>query len=195
MFLLVFDMILFWWVLTFVHSFRSLSKGRFKKNYETYYRSARVQVWTISKYFLSISNNFLGLSLSILVYLVSRSILDYLGLSLSILVYLGLSRTILDYLGLSRSILVYLSLSRTVWDHLGLSGTIRDYMGLSGTIWHYLVLSGTIWHYLGLYGTRVQVEAGESKLLLFETFPFFFYFYFYFSLERFLEELALLKKR
>ena len=161
------------------------------KNYETYYRSARVQVWTISKYFLSISNNFLGLSLSILVYLVSRSILDYLGLSLSILVYLGLSRTILDYLGLSRSILVYLSLSRTVWDHLGLSGTIRDYMGLSGTIWHYLVLSGTIWHYLGLYGTRVQVEAGESKLLLFETFPFFYFYYF--SLERFLEELALLK--
>ena len=131
-----------------------------KKNYETYYRSARVQVWTISKYFLSISNNFLGLSLSILVYLVSRSILDYLGLSLSILVYLGLSRTILDYLGLSRSILVYLGpswsisvylgLSGTIWDYLGLFGTIWDYLALSGTIWYYLVLSDTIWDYMGL---------------------------------------------
>ena len=62
-------------------------------------------------------------------------------------------------------------------------------MGLSG---------GTIWDYLEPSQTRVQVEAGESKLLLFETFSFFyfyFYFYFYFSLERFLEELALLKNR
>ena len=38
----------------------------------------------------------------------------------------------------------------------------------------------------------MQVGAGESKLLLFETFSLF-YFYLFFSLERFLEELALLK--
>ena len=36
---------------------------------------------------------------------------------------------------------------------------------------------------------RVQVEAGESKLLLFETFSLVFFF----SLEGFIEELALLK--
>ena len=60
---------------------------------------------------------------------------------------------------------------------MGLSGTIRDYQGLSQTISDYL----------GLSRTRVQVEAGESKLLLFETFPLFF------SHELFLEELTLLK--
>ena len=37
-----------------------------KKNYETYYRSARVQVWSILKYLLTILNNFLCLSPSIL---------------------------------------------------------------------------------------------------------------------------------
>ena len=53
-----------------------------EKNYKTYYRSARVQVWTISKYFLTISNNFLGLSCSISV---------YLGIFWNILVYLRAS--------------------------------------------------------------------------------------------------------
>ena len=65
-------------------------------------------------------------------------------------------------------------------------------MGLSGTISEYLGLSGTIWNYLGLSQTRVQVEAGENKLLLLETFSFFFSSFF--SRERVLEELALLKK-
>ena len=59
---------------------------------------------------------------------------------------------------------------------MGPSGTISDYLGLSGTIRGYLRLSGAIWGYLGLSRTRVQVEAGESKLLLYETFSFFFFY-------------------
>ena len=61
-------------------TFINLTKGSHRKNYETYYRSARVQVWSISKYFLTISNNFLALSWSISV---------YLSLFWTILVYLG----------------------------------------------------------------------------------------------------------
>ena len=55
-----------------------------------------------------------------------------------------------------------------------LSGTIWDYLRLYGTIWEYPGISGTISDYLGQSRTRVQVEAGESKLLLFETFWLFF---------------------
>ena len=62
--------------------------------------------------------------------------------------------------------------------------TILNYLGLFWFISDYMGISGTIWDYLGLYGTRVQVEAGESKLLLFETF---------FSPTESVEELALLK--
>ena len=64
----------------------------------------------------------------------------------------------------------YLGLPWIIWDYLKQSGTISDYLGISPTIWDYLGLSGTIWDYLGLSLTRVQVEEGESKLLLFETF-------------------------
>ena len=49
-------------------------------------------------------------------------------------------------------------------------------MGLSGTIWDYLELSElseTILDYMGLSRTKVQIKAGESKLLLFETFGVF----------------------
>ena len=53
-----------------------------------------------------------------------------------------------------------MGLSDFIWDSLGLSGTIWDYMGLSGTILDYLKLSRTL----------VQVEAGESKLLLLQNF-------------------------
>ena len=61
-------------------------------------------------------------------------------------------------------------------DYLVLSGTIWDYLGLSGNIWDYLELFGTIWNYARLSLARVQVEAGESKLLLFGNFsvPLFF---------------------
>ena len=61
----------------------------------------------------------------------------------------------------------------TIWDYMGIYGTIWDSLGLSRTIWDYL---GLLWVYLGLSQTRVQVEAGESKLLLFETVWFTIFF-------------------
>ena len=73
------------------------------KNYKTYYyRSTRVRVLTISKYFLSVSNNFIG---------VSHSILLYLGLSWFFFDYLGLCWCISVYVVASLSISVYLNLS------------------------------------------------------------------------------------
>ena len=53
---------------------------------------------------------------------------NFFGPSISILLYLGLSWAIWEYLGLSH----------TISDNLGLSATIRDYLGLSGTIFDYL---------------------------------------------------------
>ena len=76
--------------------------------------------------------------------------------------------TICDYMELSGNIWEYLSLSGTSWDSLGLSGSIWEYLGLAGTIWDYMGLSGTISNYLKLFRTLVQVEAGESKLMLFQ---------------------------
>ena len=108
--------------------------NRHYKNYETYYRSTRVQVFTISKYFQLFRTIFLvylGLSWSISVYLclfglswclgaycVSPCILVYLNLSQSLLSFFGLSRTILDYLRLSRAISEYLKLARAILDFL-----------------------------------------------------------------------------
>ena len=103
--------------------------------------------------------------------------------------YLGQFKTIWDYLGLSVTISNYLRLYRTIWDYMGLSVTICDYHGLSGTIWDYLGWSWTILDNLRLSQNMVQVEAGENKLMLFETFSGFFFS----SLERFLKELRLLK--
>ena len=61
-----------------------------------------------------------------------------------------------------------MGLSGTKWDYLGLYQTILDYLGL----WDYLELSGIIWDYLRLSQTqtRAKAEAGESKILLAETF-------------------------
>ena len=131
------------------------------KNYETYYRSARVQVRTISKYFLTLLNNFLGLFRSILLYLglpcfllvyltLSRFILSYLGLSWSIMVFLCLCQTILDSLGLSWTVSDYLRLFQTILDYLGLYWTISDYLGLYRIILDYLGLCQNFWDYLGL---------------------------------------------
>ena len=62
-------------------------------------------------------------------------------------------------------------------EYLELTGTICDYLGLFETIWGYLGISGTsIWDFLGLSWTWVQVETGESKLLLFETFSLVCFF-------------------
>ena len=65
-----------------------------KKNYETYHRRARVQVWTISKNILTISDNFLRLSSSISVYL-SLFWTILVGAFWSISIYLDLSWSIL----------------------------------------------------------------------------------------------------
>ena len=149
------------------------------KNYETYYRSARVQVFknflTILNdfdVFWTISNHYLGLSQFISVHLSpSRSFDDYHGLRFSgylcvygakpdfssnfglsrfVSVYLGLSRSILVYLGLSRSISVYLSLSWSILVYLSISQSISVYLGLSWSFLVYLGLYQTISDYLGL---------------------------------------------
>ena len=103
---------------------------------------------------LTISNNFPGLSCSILLYLgLYQSILDYLGLSRCISVHLGLSRS-------SQTISVYISVSRTIWDYLGLSGSIWDYLGLYGTIWNYL----SLWLSLWLLHLAVLEELSHLKI-------------------------------
>ena len=179
------------------------------KNYESYYRSARLQVWTILNnciFFI-----YLGLSRSILISLdlfVDHLVLSwttiffiYLGLSWSLLIclllilfYLGhsdfipvcllLSQAFSGYLKLSRifsvlspSILVYLSPSCSISVYLGLSRTISSYnelsqicLAISGYQWSSRAISGYLYQVSSI---RVQVEAGESKILLFETFPLF----------------------
>ena len=52
-----------------------------------------------------------------------------------------------------------------IQDYLGLCGTIWGLSGTIWTIWDCLGPSGTVWDYLGLIQTRLQVGAGESKLL------------------------------
>ena len=97
---------------------------------------------TSLNYFLTMVNNFFGLSFSILFYLsLPQSILDHFGLSRCISVHIGLFRSILIYLGLSRSILVHLGLFLTISDYLRLCLTISDYLDCPD----YLRLSGTIW--------------------------------------------------
>ena len=91
----------------------------------------------------------------------------HLVLSGTISNYLRLSGTIWDYFELSQTFSDYLGLLETIWDYLGLSGTIWDYLGLSGNIFDYLGLSGSIW---------VQAKAGESNILLFETFSLSLFF-------------------
>ena len=101
--------------------------------------SARVKVWTISMYFLTIANNFLALSCSISVYLrLFWTIFVFLGASQCISVCLRLSATICNFLELSWTISYYLGLFWTIWDYLGISQTIWNYLGLSLTIWDYL---------------------------------------------------------
>ena len=147
------------------------------KNYETYNRSARVQVWTKSKYLLTISNNFLGLSCSILVYFgLSWFILVHLGASRSVSVYLGLSWSIAVNLG--RSILDYLELYRTIWDYLIIFGTIWDYLsGSIKNVWIWFERGGQ--HFSN--NTQIQKNSvlGGGGAGLIGNFPqFFFVFWF-----------------
>ena len=75
------------------------------QNYESYYRSTRLQVLTSFEQFWTLS--------SILIHLIylSRSILVYLYLSWFFSVYLGSAQFILIYFDLSWSILIYNGLS------------------------------------------------------------------------------------
>ena len=139
-----------------------------QKYYETYYRSARMQLsykfWTILndlEVFGTLSNNFLGPSLSILVNLSqSGSILVYLALSWAILVFLSLCRKIPGYICLSLAILKYLQVicqPLTISAYIGSSLAISNYLGLSWAIFGLSqAISGYIWlslaisSYLGL---------------------------------------------
>ena len=75
--------------------------------------------------------------------------------------------TILGYHEQSLAILENLRQSQAISVNLGLSRAILDYLGLSWTIWDYQCQLSSI---------RAEVEAEESKLLLFETFFFFLLF-------------------
>ena len=146
------------------------------KNYESYYRSGRLQVcnkfWTILNKFIYI----VPFSLSIPIYLgLSWSIFVHLDLSWSNSLYLHLSSSTLGHLDLSWSILVYLGPSLTISVYLGLSQTISSYMNYLYYLWLSLAIIGHLWL---SQDTSIKYqgasEAGKSKILLFETFPFFF---------------------
>ena len=116
-----------------------------KKKYETYYRSAMVQVLTISKYF------YWYLTIFLVYFPLSRFILVFFGLSWSILV-----NTV--FLGVSWSISVYLNLSWAFSGYLGLSQTILGYLRLSRAISGYLRLSQASSGYLGLYQAILTIS-------------------------------------
>ena len=78
---------------------------------------------------------------------------------------LWISQTILGYFGLSWAILAHHEQSRAK------SGNLWIYLAISGYLW----LSITISAYLYDVSNRVQVEAGESRLLLFETFSLVYF--------------------
>ena len=113
------------------------------------------------------------------------SYLDHLWLSQSVFGYIWLTWVILDYLQTSEDILGYF---RIIWaitcylgifhsGHLEQSGNLWLYLAISGYLWLYLVISGYLWLTLAISGyifevssIRGKVEAGESKLLLFQNF-------------------------
>ena len=111
------------------------------------------------------------------------SYLDHLWLSQSVFGYIWLTWVILDYLPTSEDILGYFRIIWAITCYLGIfhSGHLEQ----SGNLWLYLAISGYIYEVSSIRG---KVEAGESKLLLFETFTF------YFSHTGSIEELVLLKK-
>ena len=121
-----------------------ISPSSYTKNYESYYRSARLQVWTI----LSIFNNFFYLS---------RSILVLIDLSWFISVYLGQSHFISVYLGLSLPISVHLGLSRTILCYIKQSWATMSYLDY---LWLHLVIIG----HLGLsQDTSIKYQVSGCK--------------------------------
>ena len=148
-----------WWVLwcsswktpsQFLHS-KVKFCITFKKNHESYYRSARLQ---FCNKFWTIFNN--------LIYIES--------FSLPVLVYLDLSCFSLVYqLGLSWSIMVYLGLFRVISRHFGQKWDISGYLGLSQAISSYLKLSQATMGYLGLKLAQAlsgYKEVFESMLII-----------------------------
>ena len=143
-----------------------------------HYRSVRLQVWTTFKYFLIISNNFLGLSYSISV------ISDYYGLLISCSnsvypVYLSLFWSISVHLGLSWFILLYLGLSWAFSSYLGPFWTISDYLWQSDkmtVVWpndiltftFYVIISKSIpnWDIFEKWrkATHTAAECGTAQL-------------------------------
>ena len=104
----------------------------------------------------------------------SLAISDYFRLSLAILGYLWLSFAISGYLRLSG----YLGLSLAILGYIGLSLAISGYhllsLAISGYLWLSLTISDFLWLCLPISSYIYQVEAGESKLLLFKLFPYIF---------------------
>ena len=133
----------------------------YRKNYETYYRSARVRSSSkfskIFKYFelyWTIFSFFFGLFLS-------QSTSGYLGLFRAVSGYIGLSRVIFGGPRLLPAISCYLQdypwvypvvwLSLAISGYFGLPQAISGGHGLSWSISVYLLLSSTISCYLRLY--------------------------------------------
>ena len=98
--------------------------------------------------------------------------------SWSMSVFLSLSRFISGYLNVILSILSFLLLLHVISGYRKLSRPISGYLRLSCAILTCLCLPLVISGYIWLSSIRVLVEAGESKLLLFETFPLLLFFSF-----------------
>ena len=120
-----------------------------KKNYETYYRSARVRILTSLnnfEWFCTISNHFPVISKSIVIYLgFTPSISFYIGIYSSILLYLGFSSSILFFIWLSQAISVHLCLSLAISCFLCQSPTISGNFSQSDNLGQTWEISGNIW--------------------------------------------------
>ena len=95
----------------------------------------------------------------------------FLSLPWSILVYICLSWVICRYLGLFQAISGSLELSPGILGYIGL------YRAISGYIWLFLARLSYLGYLYQVSSIRVQFEAAESKLLLFETVPCFFLYF------------------
>ena len=113
------------------------------KNYETYYRSARVR---FSNKFRTIFDNFVLYWPIFSFYIgLSSFIFDFLLPSPYILVFLVLSRFLLVFLVLSCSLLVFEVISRSILVFLVLSHSISGSLPISGKLWQSLTISGSLW--------------------------------------------------
>ena len=125
------------------------------KNYETYYRSARIRFST------SLEQWFCTVCISVLIYLhLAPSISFFLIISRSILVFLGLSRAISCYLcqslpicanlcqfqAISDNLLaIYLVISDYLWPFLSVSVDLGLTRAISGNLKQSLAISWNLW--------------------------------------------------